>query len=102
MRRLARTTAETDMQIGFHFPFTRSLALPEILTRLAVEGEAIGFDYVCLSDHIVQPNNIHARYPYSETGEFPSGSRGERHEQLTALAYLAAKTSKLRFLTSVM
>src|SRR5262245_44906019 len=37
-----------------------------------------------------------------EGGEFPAGSRGERHEQLTAIAYLAAKTSRLKFLTSVM
>src|SRR5439155_9471647 len=48
------------------------------------------------------PTDIHARYPYSETGEFPPGARGDRHEQLTAIAYLAAKTSKLAFLTSVM
>jgi probable F420-dependent oxidoreductase len=55
-----------------------------------------------VSDHLVEPIDIHARYPYSESGEFPRGSRGDRHEQLTAIAYLAAKTSRLRFLTSVM
>jgi probable F420-dependent oxidoreductase len=90
------------MQIGFNLPLSGPLASPEIVTRLAVEGEAIGFDYIALSDHIVEPLDIHARYPYSETGEFPRGSRGERHEQLTAAAYLAAKTSRIRFLTSVM
>src|SRR5262249_16478111 len=37
-----------------------------------------------------------------EGGESPAGSPGERHEQLTAIAYLAAKTSRLKFLTSVM
>ena len=52
--------------------------------------------------HIVEPIDIHAHYPYSESGEFPASSRGERHEQLTAIAYLAAKTSRLKFLTSVM
>ncbi|HLN10991.1 MAG TPA: TIGR03619 family F420-dependent LLM class oxidoreductase, partial [Xanthobacteraceae bacterium] len=64
--------------------------------------EALGYDYVALSDHVVEPINIQARYPYSETGEFPRGARGERHEQLTALTWLAGKTTKLRFLTSVM
>jgi probable F420-dependent oxidoreductase len=73
-----------------------------MLARLAAEGEAIGYDYAAISDHIVEPIDIHARYPYSESGEFPAGSRGERHEQLTAIAYLAAKTSRLKFLTSVM
>jgi probable F420-dependent oxidoreductase len=90
------------MQIGFNLPLSGTLASPALLTRLAVEGEAIGFDYVALSDHIVEPIHIHARYPYSETGEFPKGSRGERHEQLASMAYLAAKTSRIRFLTSVM
>jgi len=90
------------MQIGFNLPLSGALASPPVLTRLAVEGEAIGFDYIALSDHIVEPIHIHARYPYSETGEFPKGSRGERHEQLSAMAYLAAKTSRIRFLTSVM
>jgi hypothetical protein len=41
----------------------------------------MGFDYACFSDHIVIPFNINARYPYSETGEFPSGSAGGRPEQ---------------------
>jgi probable F420-dependent oxidoreductase len=90
------------MQIGFNLPLSGALASPPVLTRLAVEGEAIGFGYIALSDHIVEPLDIHARYPYSETGEFPQGSRGERHEQLAAMAYLAAKTSRIRFLTSVM
>jgi probable F420-dependent oxidoreductase len=67
-----------------------------------VEGEAIGYDYAAVSDHLVEPIDIRARYPYSESGEFPRGSRGDRHEQLTAITYLAAKTSRLRFLTSVM
>src|SRR6201997_2400989 len=90
------------MQIGFNLPLTGPLSAPQTMVRLALEAEAMGYDYVALSDHIVEPVDIHARYPYSETGEFPKASRGERHEQLTALAYLAANTSRLRFLTSVM
>lgn len=90
------------MLIGFNLPVSGPLASPDNVTRLAVEGEVIGFDYVAVSDHVVEPINIHARYPYSESGEFPRGSRGDRHEQLTAVAYLAAKTSRIRFLTSVM
>src|ERR1051326_144340 len=90
------------MQIGVKLPLSGALTAPRVLARLGVEGEAIGFDYIALSDHIVEPRDIHARYPYSETGEFPKGSRGERHEQLSAMAYLAGKTSRIRFLTSVM
>src|SRR5260370_65233 len=89
------------MQIGFNLPLSGALASPPVLTRLAVEGAAIGFDYIALSDHIVEPTHIHARYPYSETGEFPKGSRGERQEQLSARGYLAAKPPRIRFLTWV-
>jgi probable F420-dependent oxidoreductase len=90
------------MQIGFNLPTAGPLAAPGPLTRIAVEGEAMGFDYLTFSDHIVIPSDIQARYPYSETGEFPQGSRGGRHEQLTEIAFIAAKTSRVRLVTSVM
>src|SRR6516225_11051929 len=90
------------MLIGFNLPLSGPMASPAMLARLAAEGEAIGYDYAAISDHIVEPTDIHARYPYTESGEFPASSRGERHEQLTVIAYLAAKTSRLKFLTSVM
>jgi probable F420-dependent oxidoreductase len=90
------------MQIGFDLPTRGAIAAPDTITRLAVEGEAMGFDYLTLSDHIVIPKDIHARYPYSDTGEFPAGGRGIWYEQLISAAYVAAKTSRLRFVTSVM
>jgi len=89
------------MLIGFNLPLSGPMASPAMLARLAAEGEAIGYDYAAISDHIVEPTDIHARYPYTESGEFPASSRGERHEQLTVIAYLAAKASRLKFLTSV-
>lgn len=90
------------MQIGFSAPAGGPLATPAAMTKLATEGEAMGFDYATFSDHIVIPTDIHAKYPYTDTGEFPAGSRGERHEQLTQVAFIAAKTRKLRLVTSVM
>src|ERR1700720_4257949 len=90
------------MQIGFNLPVAGPLGTPARMARLAVEGEAIGYNYACVSDHVVEPTDIHSRYPYSDSGEFPKASRGERQEQLTAVTYLAGKTSRLRFLTSVM
>jgi alkanesulfonate monooxygenase SsuD/methylene tetrahydromethanopterin reductase-like flavin-dependent oxidoreductase (luciferase family) len=82
------------MLIGFNAPVAGSLAKLEVLTRIAAEGEAMGFDYLAFSDHIVIPTDIQARYPYSDTGEFRQGARGGRHEQLTEIAILAAKTSR--------
>ncbi|MGA8549299.1 MAG: LLM class F420-dependent oxidoreductase [Stellaceae bacterium] len=89
------------MQFGFGAPVNGSLARPENLARIAVEGEAVGYDYATISDHVVIPRDIEARYPYSDTGEFPGRSRGDRHEQLTAVAFIAGKTTRLRLVTSV-
>ncbi len=90
------------MQIGFNAPTAGPLAMPQDLTRFVVAGEAMGFDYATFSDHVVIPTSIKAKYPYSPTGAFPGGATGERHEQLTEVMFIAAKTTKLRLVTSVM
>ncbi len=90
------------MKIGFNAPTGGPLAAPDNLAKLAQGAEAIGFDYATFSDHVVIPTDISTRYPYTDTGEFPTGSRGDRHEQLTELAWVAAKTTRLRLVTSVM
>jgi probable F420-dependent oxidoreductase len=90
------------MLIGFDLPIRGPLASSQNMTRLAIEGEAMGYNYLTLSDHIVIPTDIHARYPYSGTGEFPATARGDWYEQVTSAAFLAAKTSRIRLVTSVM
>ncbi len=90
------------MLIGFNAPTAGPLAEPENLIRLTMAGEALGFDYATFSDHVVIPTDIQAIYPYSSTGEFPAGARAERHEQLIEVAFIAAKTTRLRLITSVM
>ena len=90
------------MQFGFNAPASGPLSQRDSLIRLAVEGEALGYDYMTFSDHIVIPTDIEAKYPYSETGEFPQGGRGDRHEQLIMMAYIAGRTSRARLVASVM
>jgi len=90
------------MQIGFNLPISGPLCEPEIVTRIAQEGEALGYDYLTLTDHIVLPNLRVPGYPYSESGEFFSEGPERRHEQLTTAAYIAAKTSRIRLALAVM
>jgi probable F420-dependent oxidoreductase len=90
------------MQIGCSVPTSGPLTGVDTLTRIAHEAEMLGFDYVTVSDHLLIPTDIASRYPYTESGEFPSGARVDRHEQLTTATWIAAKTSKLRIVTSVM
>jgi probable F420-dependent oxidoreductase len=90
------------MQIGFNLPISGPMASPEILARVAREGEAIGYDYLTLTDHIVLPDTRIPGYPYSESGEFYSERPEYRYEQLTAAAFVAAKTSHIRLVLAVM
>ena len=90
------------MLIGFNAPTAGPLSAADNLAKIVVGGEAMGFDYATFSDHVVIPTAIAAEYPYSASGEFPSGTRGERHEQLTEVTWIAAKTTRLRLVTSVM
>jgi probable F420-dependent oxidoreductase len=90
------------MHFGFTAPTAGPLASAENLTRLAVGAEELGFGYATFSDHVVIPTGIESRYPYSATGEFSNVGTGERNEQLIELAFVAAKTTRLRLVTSVM
>src|SRR5438552_15848751 len=87
------------MQYGFGAPVSGPLSNPRDLARIVSEGEAIGYDYCTLSDHVVIPRELEAKYPSSDTGEFPGRAGGDRHEQLSAGMFVAATTSKLRRVT---
>lgn len=90
------------MQIGFSLPTRGPLATPDHLATLVERGEELGFDIVAVSDHVVIPRAIDSRYPYSASGEFTGDPTGACLEQLTLLTYVAARTRRVRLLTSVM
>ena len=90
------------MQIGFNLPISGPLSPPETLTRIAQYGEALGYDYLTLTDHIVLPKLRVPGYPYSESGEFFGEGPERRHEQLTAAAFIAAKTCRIRLVLAVL
>jgi probable F420-dependent oxidoreductase len=90
------------MQIGFNLPNSGPLASVESMTKIAVEGEAMGFDYLTMTDHVVLPDTKVPGYPYSESGEFYEDAPTERHEQLLGMAYIAAKTTRIRLVAAVL
>jgi len=78
-------------------------ANPENLSLLAKTGEKLGFEVMWFNDHIVMPRAIGSRYPYTDSGQFNEfGETGDYLEQLTVLSYVAAQTSRVKLLTSVM
>jgi probable F420-dependent oxidoreductase len=90
------------MQIGFNLPISGPMATPEVMASTAQLGEALGFDYLTLTDHIALPDLAAPGYPYSASGEFYSPDPGHRMEQLTAAAWIAARTSRIRLVLAVM
>ena len=65
-------------------------------------GEELGFDYLTMTDHVALPDTSTPGYPYSESGAFYSPDPGHRVEQLTAAAWVAAKTAMIRIVLAVM
>jgi probable F420-dependent oxidoreductase len=90
------------MQFGFNLPNSGALATPEIMARIAREGEAAGYDYLTVTDHIALPDMAEPGYPYSESGAFYSLDSAHRHEMLTLAAWLAATTARLRLVLAVL
>ena len=90
------------MQIGFNLPVSGPMATAETMARVARLGEELGFDYLTLTDHVALPDTSVPGYPYSESGSFYSPEPGHRMEQLTATAWVAAKTEKIRLVLAVM
>jgi len=90
------------MQLGFNLPISGPTSRTRSFARIAQEGEAMGYDYLTLTDHVVLPDMSAPGYPYSESGEFMSNQPTERHELLTATAFIAAKTSRIRLVLAVL
>ena len=90
------------MQFGFNLPNSGALAAPDIMMRIAQEGEQLGYDYLTVTDHVVLPDMAEPGYPYSESGAFYSSDSAHRHEMLTLAAWLAAITQRLRLVLAVL
>ena len=94
------------MRFGFPLPTRGPLAGPESMGLIARRGEELGFEFVSVSDHVVIPRTIRSDYPYNEKGRYPGTLFGstavEYLDQLTVMAFVAARTRSIRLLSSVM
>ncbi|MDP6708645.1 MAG: TIGR03619 family F420-dependent LLM class oxidoreductase [Alphaproteobacteria bacterium] len=88
------------MRYGFYLPTRGQTARPDDLAALVGRAEELGFASVMIADHIVFPAEIASKYPYTVTGAFPG--QGDALEQLTLMSFIAAKTERLRLVSSVM
>jgi probable F420-dependent oxidoreductase len=78
------------------------VARREPLIAFARRVEALGYDSLWVSDHVVIPWRIASRYPYNASGDFPLPPTGDFLEPLTALALVAGVTDRIALGTSVL
>ncbi len=90
------------MKFGLHFGSRGVAGEPDSLKAIAQKAEALGYDQFGMSDHVIVATNVDSAYPYSASGKFFAQDTGISLEQVTALSFVAAATSRIRLLTSVM
>ena len=75
---------------------------PEGARRLVRLAEAAGFDSVFAVEHVVVPDDYASVYRYAPGGRLPGGPSVNFPDPLIWLTWVAAATTRLRFMTAVM
>ena len=66
--------------------------------NIAKEAEALGFDAVSVTDHVVMGKNLH-KYPF---GEFPLPSEAPWYEPLSVLNMIGSHTTSIKLATAIL
>ncbi len=91
------------MEFGFALPGRGPLAKPDVVLRLATRADALRYDSVFVTDHVVLPASMaRSVYPYSTTGRLVGGPAQDYLEPLAMLGWLAHATKRIRIGTSVL
>ncbi len=69
--------------------------------RLGRLAEAAGFDSLITVEHVIWPSSYTSRYPYAPSGKVPGNPSTPLPDPLIWMAWVAALTSTLRFMTGV-
>lgn len=90
------------MKFGIHLGLRGPAAAPQSLTEIARTAEELGFEYLGFSDHVVIAAAVDSVYPYTADGRWFAQDSGECLEQISTICFVAAATTRIRLLTSVM
>lgn len=77
------------MKFGIHLPHAGEQATPALIRRYAIRAEALGFDDVWVSEHIIVPRASFPRSPLF-------------YDPVVTLSYVAAVTERVRLGTTVL
>ena len=83
------------MKLGIHLGNNGSSATADSLATLAARAEALGFDSVWTSDHVVIPSSIAGEHPYGRPGVYDPADLQNYWEAFSVLAFVAGMTKRV-------
>jgi probable F420-dependent oxidoreductase len=89
------------MHIGVVPVNTGHYLRPGQLGSFAELAEELGFESVWTFEHVIVPASYESRYPYNPSGKLAVSGSDRFVDPLVALAYVAARTERLRLGTGV-
>jgi probable F420-dependent oxidoreductase len=75
---------------------------PAWMSTFARHADEVGFESLLAVEHVAVPVGYESRYPYSDTGRMPLPEDCELPDPLDLLAWLAARTERLRLGTGIL
>jgi probable F420-dependent oxidoreductase len=90
------------MKIGIQPANSGSNASPDLLIEVAERADALGFDSLLITDHVVLPVEYSSPYPYSASGRMAASADDPFFEPLSTIGFLAGRTRRIRLGTSVL
>jgi probable F420-dependent oxidoreductase len=75
---------------------------PAWMAAFARHADEVGFESLLAVEHVAVPVGYESRYPYSDTGRMPLPEACELPDPLDLLAWLAARTHRLRLGTGIL
>lgn len=90
------------MKFGFSLVTRGPAATPQFIEEMADAAEEGGIDSIWFSDHLIFPKLKVSRYPGRSDGQFPDEWKETYWQPFSVMAYLAARTKRVRLGTSVL
>jgi len=97
-----RRAGEDTLKVGLFTPLVTPQANRRYLITLGDRSEQLGFHSLWFGEHVVTFDENRSPYPYSSDGKMPKvGEDSGLPEQFTTLAFLAARTERIRLGTGI-
>lgn len=83
------------------FAFPLAFSDPTHACAMARAADEHGWDFVCVSDHVVHPERIHSVYPYTRDGRPRWEAPNPWPDPWVTIGAMAAATRRVRFFTNI-